>query len=50
MPTIVRTELAAGVGQTRLSSTIEATDVADAIVGALQRPRFDVYVPRYPGR
>ncbi len=49
MPTIVRTELAAGVGQTRLTSTVDPSDVAAAIVGALQRPRFDVYVPRYLG-
>ena len=49
MPTIVRTELAAGVGQTRLTSTVDPSDVANAIVGALQRPRFDVYVPRYLG-
>jgi NAD(P)-dependent dehydrogenase (short-subunit alcohol dehydrogenase family) len=49
MPTIVRTELAAGVGRTRLTSTVDPSDVADAIVAALERPRFDVYVPRYLG-
>jgi NAD(P)-dependent dehydrogenase (short-subunit alcohol dehydrogenase family) len=45
MPTIVRTELAAGVKRTRLSSQVGPEDVAAAIVGALQKPRLDVYVP-----
>jgi hypothetical protein len=41
----VRTELAAGVKEARLFKSIEATDVAEAIVKALRRPRFEVYVP-----
>lgn len=49
MPTIVRTELAAGLKQSRLSSQIEPTDVADAIVGVLRSPRLEVWVPRYLG-
>lgn len=49
MPTIVRTELAAGLKQTRLSSQIEPDQVATAIVRALQRPRLEVWVPRYLG-
>ncbi|MDP9093277.1 MAG: SDR family oxidoreductase [Actinomycetota bacterium] len=49
MPTIVRTELAAGLKPTRLSSQVAPQDVADAIVATLRRPRFDVFVPRYLG-
>ncbi|MEO8887820.1 MAG: SDR family oxidoreductase [Jatrophihabitantaceae bacterium] len=45
MPTIVRTELAAGVAQTKLSSQVEPETVAAAIVAALKKPRLDVYVP-----
>jgi NAD(P)-dependent dehydrogenase (short-subunit alcohol dehydrogenase family) len=50
MPTIVRTELAAGLKETRLSSQVGPEDVAKAIVGALRRPRLEVYVPGYLGR
>lgn len=46
MPAIVRTELAAGVKEARFIKSVEASDVADAIVKALQRPKFDVFVPR----
>jgi NAD(P)-dependent dehydrogenase (short-subunit alcohol dehydrogenase family) len=45
MPTVVNTELTSGVGQ-RWVKPVEASDVADAIVGALEAPRFDVFVPR----
>jgi short-subunit dehydrogenase len=45
LPAIVRTELAAGLKEARLFKSIEATDVAEAIVKALRRPRFEVYVP-----
>jgi len=45
MPGIVRTELASGLSEARFFTSVEATDVADAIVKALQRPRFDVFVP-----
>jgi NAD(P)-dependent dehydrogenase (short-subunit alcohol dehydrogenase family) len=48
MPTLVNTELTSGVGQ-RLIKPVEATDVADAIVDALEVPRFDVWVPRANG-
>jgi NAD(P)-dependent dehydrogenase (short-subunit alcohol dehydrogenase family) len=48
MPTVVNTELTAGVGQ-RLVKPVEASDVADAIVDALEVPRFDVWVPRFNG-
>lgn len=49
MPTIVRTELAAGLSETRLSSQVSPEDVAREIVAALRKPRFEVYVPKYLG-
>lgn len=48
MPTVVNTELTAGVGQ-KLVKPVEASDVADEIVDALEVPRFDVWVPRANG-
>jgi short-subunit dehydrogenase len=44
MPGLVRTELAAGTLKGGLILTPEA--VAQAIVAVVERPRFDVYVPR----
>jgi NADP-dependent 3-hydroxy acid dehydrogenase YdfG len=49
MPVVVDTELASGVGTPRGIPKIRPEDVADAIVDALERPRFDVYVPRSIG-
>jgi short-subunit dehydrogenase len=49
MPTIVRTELAAGLKDTRLSSMINPEDVAAAIVKTLRKPRLEVFVPGYLG-
>ena len=47
MPVPVNTELAAGLVRGRgLTATVEPEQVADAIVGALERPRHDVYVPK----
>lgn len=48
MPTVVNTELTAGVGQ-RLIRPVEAEDVANEIIDALEVPRFDVWVPRVNG-
>jgi NAD(P)-dependent dehydrogenase (short-subunit alcohol dehydrogenase family) len=48
MPTVVNTELTAGVGQ-RFVKPVEAEDVANEIVDALEIPRFDVWVPRANG-
>jgi NAD(P)-dependent dehydrogenase (short-subunit alcohol dehydrogenase family) len=45
MPTVVNTELTAGVGQ-KLIKPVEAEDVANEIVEALELGRFDVFVPR----
>jgi NADP-dependent 3-hydroxy acid dehydrogenase YdfG len=49
MPAIVNTELTAGVEEARGVKNVEPEDVADAIVGALKFPKFDVFVPRYAG-
>ena len=45
MPAIVRTELTSGVEDARFIKSITPEDVAGAIVKALLRPRFEVYVP-----
>jgi len=45
MPTVVNTELTSGVGQ-KWIKPVEPEDVADAIVDAMEVPRFDVFVPR----
>jgi short-subunit dehydrogenase len=44
MPGLVRTELAAGT--LRGGLVLSPEDVAQAIVATIERPRFDVYVPR----
>jgi NAD(P)-dependent dehydrogenase (short-subunit alcohol dehydrogenase family) len=49
MPIGVNTELYSGVPQLRGFKTPEPEDVAEAILSALQRPRFDVYVPKSMG-
>jgi NADP-dependent 3-hydroxy acid dehydrogenase YdfG len=49
MPGLVDTELSAGLRRSRLYMQVEPQDVAAAIVAALRRPRFDVYVPRRLG-
>jgi NAD(P)-dependent dehydrogenase (short-subunit alcohol dehydrogenase family) len=46
MPAVVRTELADGIKDHWLMKTSTPEEVAEAIVGALQRPRLDVFVPR----
>ncbi len=48
MPTVVNTELTSGVGQ-KWIKPVEPEDVADAIVEAMEVPRFDVFVPRANG-
>ncbi len=48
MPTVVNTELTSGVGQ-RWVKPVEAADVANEIVDAMEVPRFDVFVPRANG-
>jgi NADP-dependent 3-hydroxy acid dehydrogenase YdfG len=46
MPFVVNTELGAGLGAARGMSNLEPTDVADAIVEALQLGIVDVWVPK----
>jgi NAD(P)-dependent dehydrogenase (short-subunit alcohol dehydrogenase family) len=48
MPTVVNTELTSGVGQ-RWVKPVEAEDVANAIVDALEIGRYDVWVPKENG-
>jgi NAD(P)-dependent dehydrogenase (short-subunit alcohol dehydrogenase family) len=48
MPTVVNTELTSGVGQ-KWIKPVEAEDVANEIVEAMEAPRFDVFVPRANG-
>jgi NAD(P)-dependent dehydrogenase (short-subunit alcohol dehydrogenase family) len=46
MPAIVNTELTSGVKPARGVRNVEPHEVADAIVAALEEPKFDVPVPR----
>ena len=46
MPAVVNTELGSGLPETRAIKVLQPEDVADAIVDALERPKFDVCVPR----
>jgi hypothetical protein len=48
MPSIVRTELATGLADSRVK-TVEVEDVAREVVSAITHPRFDVFVPRSNG-
>lgn len=47
LPTIVRTELAAGVQPTRGVRPVTADDAARVIEATVRRPRAEVWVPRY---
>jgi short-subunit dehydrogenase len=49
LPTIVTTELAAGLKRTGLSSQLTPDDVAAAILDVLRHPRPEVFVPRRMG-
>ncbi len=46
MPAVVNTELGSGLGEVRGIPNLEPTEVADAIVEALQTGRIDVWVPK----
>jgi NADP-dependent 3-hydroxy acid dehydrogenase YdfG len=46
MPAVVNTELGSGLPETRAIKVLEPEDVAEAIVDALEHPKFDVWVPR----
>ena len=49
MPAVVNTELGSGLVEARGVKVSEPSEVADAIVDALEAPRFDVWVPRVTG-
>ena len=49
MPAVVNTELTSGLKETRGVRKIAPEDVAEAIAGALEAPRFDVFVPKAVG-
>jgi NADP-dependent 3-hydroxy acid dehydrogenase YdfG len=46
MPAVVNTELGSGLPETRAVKKLEPEQVADEIVSALEKPKFDVWVPR----
>jgi NADP-dependent 3-hydroxy acid dehydrogenase YdfG len=46
MPAVVNTELGSGLVEARGVKVSEPSDVAEAIVDALEVPRFDVWVPK----
>jgi NADP-dependent 3-hydroxy acid dehydrogenase YdfG len=46
MPFVVNTELGSGLGEARGLNTLQPSDVADAIVDALQNGIVDVWVPK----
>ena len=50
MPAFVNTELISGADRPRAVKVVEPEDVADAVVGALEVPKFDVHVPKSAGR
>jgi short-subunit dehydrogenase len=49
MPGVVRTELATGLRTPRGVKVVTPEAVAEAVVGALKVPRFDVFIPRTGG-
>jgi NAD(P)-dependent dehydrogenase (short-subunit alcohol dehydrogenase family) len=49
MPGVVATEMTTGYGAGRGVKTVAPEEVAEAIVGALERPRVEVWVPRSLG-
>ena len=49
MPAVVNTELGSGLVEARGVKVSEPSDVADAIVDALEAPKFDVWVPKLTG-
>ena len=48
MPSVVRTELTTGLADSRVKA-VEPEDVANEVLDALRKPRFDVFVPRSNG-
>ena len=50
LPLIVNTELGSGLHKVRGQRTVEATEVADAIAGVIEKPRFETWVPKSGNR
>jgi NADP-dependent 3-hydroxy acid dehydrogenase YdfG len=50
MPAFVNTELISGAEQPRGVKVAEPEDVANAIIEALEKPKFDIHVPKVTGR
>ncbi len=50
LPTVVLTELAAGIPATRGVKPVTADDVAEVIEATLRRPQAELWVPRYAKR
>ena len=48
-PAVIRTQLGAGLADVRGLRKVDPEDVASAIVDALQKPRFAIWVPREMG-
>lgn len=49
LPTLVNTEMTAGIGHAKGFKNAEPEDVANAVVGAIARPESRVFVPRAIG-
>jgi NADP-dependent 3-hydroxy acid dehydrogenase YdfG len=46
LPGMVNTELSRGLPQTRWAPEVEPEEIAEAVVGAIERPRREIWVPR----
>lgn len=46
LPGVVHTELSSGARESRLLRSVEASDIAAAVLACLERPRARVFVPR----
>ncbi|MDN5744832.1 MAG: SDR family oxidoreductase [Nocardioidaceae bacterium] len=47
LPTVVRTELAAGVPAARGIKPVSAQEVAEVVIGAIAKPKPELWVPRW---
>jgi short-subunit dehydrogenase len=46
LPTIVNTDLGAGLGDPKGKRTVQPEDVATAVIRTIRRPRFETWVPQ----
>ncbi len=49
LPGLVRTDLAAGLADNPVFKSLGPDDIAAAVVGVIERPRFEVFVPKSLG-